>query len=260
MDTKTKQEQQIRVIPGAEPFYLAGCRGEAVLLLHGYTGAPSEMRPLGEFLQKSGYTVACPRLPGHGTTVEDCEQSTAEEWYQEAEACCQKLLQEFAAVHVIGLSMGGLLAVKIAAGLPVKKAVFLAPALALQDKRVIFYPILKYFIRYLPKLKKPLGKMRQYNITYKKMPTKPLGSLFKLQKECRNKLAPKIKIPALIIQSKIEKTVAPLGAQELYESISTPTKNKKLVLLENSGHILTLDKEYETVFENILQFLEKNHE
>lgn len=257
MSMENSLNNKIAVIPGAEGFCLEGSRAEAVLLLHGFTGAPSEMRPLGEFLNSQGYTVCCPRLPGHGTTLEDCEQSTAAQWYAVAEAACDQLLKEYRTVCVAGLSMGGLLAVKLAAVKPIKKAVFLAPAITLQDKRVWLYPILKYFIKYLPKLKKPLGKMGKYNITYKKMPTKPLGGIFKLQKECRKKLLQQVKIPALILQSKIEKTVDPLGAQELYCGIATPEAEKKLVWLENSGHILTLDKECEIVFREILDFLEK---
>ena len=54
---------------GAEGFEFQGDNGKAVLLLHGYTGSASEMRPLGEYLHKHGYTVLCPLLPGHGTTV-----------------------------------------------------------------------------------------------------------------------------------------------------------------------------------------------
>lgn len=253
-------DNSIEIIPGAEGFALKGCKDEAILLLHGFTGAPSEMHPLGEFLAQQGYNVCCPRLPGHGTTLEDCEQSTAEQWYQVAEKACQLLLKKYSQVYVAGLSMGGLLAIKLAANYPIKKAMFFAPAIALQDKRVWLYPVLKYFIKYLPKLKKPLGRMSKYNITYKKMPTKPLGSLFKLQEECRKKLMQKIKVPVLIMQSKIEKTVDPLGAQKLYFRVSTPEANKRLVWLEDCGHIITLDKEYETVFREAGAFLEKKHE
>ncbi len=61
----------MRRLQGAEGFEFQGDNGKAVLLLHGYTGSASEMRPLGEYLHKQGYTVLCPLLPGHGTTVEE---------------------------------------------------------------------------------------------------------------------------------------------------------------------------------------------
>ena len=112
----------MRIIEGAESFLLDGKNNKAVLLLHGYTGAPSEMRPLGDYLHALGYTVSCVRLPGHGTSIKDLEATTATDWYGAAEAECLELLARFDSVYVAGLSMGGLLAMKLAAKLPVKKA------------------------------------------------------------------------------------------------------------------------------------------
>ena len=71
----------MRIIEGAESFLLEGKNNKAVLLLHGYTGAPSEMRPLGDYLHALGYTVSCVRLPGHGTSIKDLEATTATDWY-----------------------------------------------------------------------------------------------------------------------------------------------------------------------------------
>ena len=59
----------MQIMEGAETFLLEGNNGKAVLLLHGYTGTTAEMRPLGNHLHSLGYTVLCPRLPGHGTSV-----------------------------------------------------------------------------------------------------------------------------------------------------------------------------------------------
>lgn len=116
----------MRIIEGAESFLLEGKNNKAVLLLHGYTGAPSEMRPLGDYLHALGYTVSCVRLPGHGTSIKDLEATTATDWYCAAEAECLELLARFDSVYVAGLSMGGLLAIKLAAKLPVQKVAFIS--------------------------------------------------------------------------------------------------------------------------------------
>ena len=58
----------MQVIDGAKTFLLEGSNRKAVLLIHGYTGTPSEMLPLGNYLNQLGYTVLCRRLPGHGTS------------------------------------------------------------------------------------------------------------------------------------------------------------------------------------------------
>lgn len=115
----------MRIIEGAESFLLEGKNNKAVLLLHGYTGAPSEMRPLGDYLHALGYTVSCVRLPGHGTSIKDLEATTATDWYAAAEAECLELLARFDSVYVAGLSMGGLLAMKLAARLPLFRHLFL---------------------------------------------------------------------------------------------------------------------------------------
>ena len=92
----------MQIIEGAESFLLEGKNNKAVFLLHGYTGAPSEMRPLGDYLHALGYTVSCVRLPGHGTSIKDLEATTATDWYAAAEAECLELLARFDCVYVAG--------------------------------------------------------------------------------------------------------------------------------------------------------------
>lgn len=242
----------MQVMKGAEGFLLQGNNDKAVLLLHGYTGAPSEMRPLGDYLHALGYTVLCVRLPGHGTSVSDLESTTADDWYGAAKQACEELLTRFSSVYVAGLSMGGLLAIKLAAQLPVQKAAFISAPIFVQDKRAPFLPLLRFFIHYLPKRKKNYKKMARYCLSYNLMPTKPLTSLFALLRECKEKLLCRINIPCLVLQSKIEHTVQPRSAQYIYDKL--PSARKKLVWFEHSGHILTLDCEYKQVFAEIANF------
>ena len=67
----------------ADAFFLQGNNDAGVLLVHGYTGSPAEMRLLGNYLNEKGdYTVLGVRLAGHGTTVEELEQTVWQDWYK----------------------------------------------------------------------------------------------------------------------------------------------------------------------------------
>lgn len=246
----------MKIMSGAESFFFKGTNERAVLLLHGYTGAPSEMRLLGEYLNSKGFTVRCVLLPGHGTTPEDLNETTTDDWYAEAERVCCELLSSHSKVMVAGLSMGGLLTIRIASQLPIERAAILAAPIYLQDKRVPLFPILKYFVKYLPKQKRNYHEAAKYNVAYDKMPTKPIGSILQMIKTAKAEYIPKIEIPCLIMQSKIEHTVAPKSAQYIYDNIKS--KVKKLVWFEHCGHILTLDNEREKVFELVGEFFSQD--
>ena len=246
----------MKTMSGAESFFFKGTNDRAVLLLHGYTGAPSEMRLLGEYLNNKGFTVKCVLLPGHGTTPEDLNETTTDDWYAEAERACCELLSSHSKVMVAGLSMGGLLTIRIASQLPIDRAAILAAPIYLQDKRVPLFPILRYFIKYLPKQKRNYHEAAKYNVAYDKMPTKPIGSILQMIKTAKAEYIPKIEIPCLIMQSRIEHTVAPKSAQYIYDNIKS--KIKKLVWFEHCGHILTLDNEREKVFELVGEFFSQD--
>jgi carboxylesterase len=101
------------VLPGAEAFSHRG-NASGVLVLHGFTGNPSSMRPIAERLAAAGYSVELPRLPGHGTTVEDMMTTTWADWSKTAEQAYDELAERCERVAVVGLSMGGGLAAYLA--------------------------------------------------------------------------------------------------------------------------------------------------
>lgn len=133
------------------PFTLGPAVGEAevaVLLLHGFTGSPWELRPLGESLAARGVHVRCPRLPGHGTTPEAMLFAGLAQWLDAATEAL-RALEGAKKVVVIGLSMGGLLSMVLAARHPrVRGLVLMAPALKLKA----FGPRLLRRLRGLPGL------------------------------------------------------------------------------------------------------------
>ena len=101
---------------------------EAVLLLHGFTGNPSELATCAAALAKAGYAVSVPRYPGHGTRRSDLMATRAEDWTRRAFDAYMDLRAQYPVVHVVGHSMGGLLATAVAAAFEAPKLVLLAPA------------------------------------------------------------------------------------------------------------------------------------
>lgn len=241
---------------GAEAFWLPGSREKGIILVHGFTGAPPEMRLLGEFLhERGGFTVLGVRLPGHGTCLEDLEKTAWTDWYGAVEDGVMLLRRSCSHVYIAGLSMGGLLAMKAAAELPVEKAAFLAAPVFLRDRRVPFVGLLRFFIRRIKKRKRTYDVPEQYLKGYEEIPTQPLPSLLSLIGLCKKEYLGKIKIPVLIIQSERDHTVNPKSAGYIYQRLKqVPVERKEIFWLADSGHIVTLDRARERVFARCLSF------
>jgi carboxylesterase len=153
---------RLRVIPQdtaalstALPLSLPGGKVGA-LLIHGFTGTPRDLASLGGRLQGSGLTVSVPRLPGHGTNGRDFLQSGWRDWLRASVDAYADLRARCETVHVVGFSMGGIIAVLLAARFPVTRLVLLAPALRTKNPLLPFTPFMRLFIRrmrwpYVPK-------------------------------------------------------------------------------------------------------------
>ena len=222
----------------AKPFFFKG-GSEGVLLIHGYTGAPGEMRLLGEFLHSRGYTVLGVLLPGHCEPASVLAKKTFADWYDEVKRGFMRLKTICSKVYIAGLSMGGLLTLKAAAELAPDKIVVMAAPIYVFDKRQILLPFLHFLIRYVKKHQREFDVPEEYCVHSEVMPTKPLLSMFKFIKKC----------------SKIEHTVRWQSAQFIYDNIAS--EKKKLIWFEHCGHILTLDKEREAVFNEVLAFFKE---
>ena len=243
----------------AGEFFLQGIRDTGVLLVHGYTGAPAEMRMLGNFLQaKAGYTVLGVCLAGHCATVEALEQTTWPDWYKAVEEGVKELQRHCCHIYIAGQSMGGLLAIKAAVELPVEKVILLATPVFLQDWRVPFVKLFCYFIPRLYTGQHSYNVPEEYKQGYTEMPTKPVPSLLELIELCKKEYLRKIKIPTLIVQGNADHTVKPESATYIYEHLKcVPDKQKELLWLPEARHVVSLDDARETVYEKCLEFIEK---
>lgn len=241
----------LAIIRGAEPFLLPG-GDHGVLLIHGFTGSPSEMRLLGDQLNSLGYTVLAPRLCGHGTSVREMRQTSWPHWYSAVEDGYHLLHGICRHVAVVGLSMGGLMTLKLAAEYPVDRLVALSTPIYIADRRLHLLPAYRLFQRYVTKQRKRYDVDPIYTVCYDRTPLDSLASMLELIKHVEV-LLPVVRAPALVIQSRREHTVRPESARLIYNRLGSI--DKKLVWLEKSGHVVTLDKERDQVFQYIADFL-----
>lgn len=241
--------------------------GAGVLLLHGFTGTPYELAPLDAALRAAGYECHSPLLHGHGRGVRALAHSSAADWVRSAEHGLMDLYERLQRhprprLAVVGLSMGGLLTLRLAARYAplIRALVLLAPALAL-------YPGQERLIRALARgpgayvsLPKLFGSdvrdraARRANPATWAMPLRSLRSLTDLMAEVRA-LVPEVRHPALLVHGAHDKTIPPAVLGELAARIGTPPAELRLLWLSQSAHVLPIDLEREALAAAVLDHL-----
>jgi carboxylesterase len=244
------------IMPGCEPFSSPGS-AKGVLVLHGFTGNPYSMRPLAQRCADVGYSVELPRLPGHGTTLNDLVQyrwsdfvTAAFDAYDELAARCDK-------VAVVGLSVGGGLTALIAEERPdVVGCVFINPMLKGPGAE-LEQGLRELIDSGLDVMETgPDSDIKKEGTTEAKYGGWPLRSL---QSVIDGVVAvdanlSKITAPSLLLSSREDHTVAPENGDEIVEKSSGPVER---IWLEESYHVATLDNDQELVERSTIEFLAK---
>ncbi len=240
---------------GGEEFYYVGNNGIGVLLIHGYTGTPAELKELGILLNKEGYTVHGVLLPGHNTEPDDLESVTWEEWFERVKVAYYELGRNTSRQIVMGMSMGGLLALVAGHTFQAEKVVLMSTPIFLFDWRVKFIGILKYFIKSIKKRPRKVKCAEEYNVSYDVLPVLGVVQVNRLMEHCKKNIIPQFDRPCLIIQSLTDGTVKPSSGEYIYENIAS--KIKKLFFLKKSKHVVTLYDARDKVYAEIIEFLNK---
>lgn len=241
------------VMPGAEPFrYEGGDTG--CVLLHGFTSTPQEMRPLGEFLRDRGFTVRGVLLAGHGTRVEDLHATTWRDWYRSAYEGWRELQGSCQRVFVIGQSLGGALALHLAAHVPLPGVVALSAPLVTDIKLLWLARTLKYVWRYR---KKGVSNIHDpealaVRVAYRYTPNRSNEQAVLFFRHLYDDL-PEVHTPTLLIHSRQDKTVDPASMPRIYERLGA--EDKQMMWLENSGHVVTVDYDRGLVYAAIERFI-----
>jgi carboxylesterase len=226
-----------------------------VLLLHGFTGAPREVRPVGEVLAANGYTVLGPRLAHHGTRIEDMFRSHWQDWYYSALDGYHLLSGHCETVIAGGLSMGGVLSLYLAAHHPVA-AVFtmsspLKPLLDSMDWRARYAGALGYLMPFSPKGPPSPGSDPDH-VGYARNPVRAVAQLRALLQATTDVL-PRVTAPALVVHSRGDTGVPAENLDYIYDHLGSSEKDK--LWLERSGHIVTEGPERQQLLDRVLAFV-----
>lgn len=233
----------------------------AVLLLHGFTGSPWEVRPLAESLADRGFFVRAPRLPGHGTVPEAMLWVTWREWRDAAEAALASL-ERFPRVCVAGLSMGALLGLLLAERHQerIARLVLMAPVMRISQRGS------RVFERVGPRLLAGLGGWIQKKTTdlsddeararapvLARYPIARLFDLFALQRQARS-AAPQVTTPTLIVAATHDHVVAFDSIEALHRAV----KGSRFLVLNRGFHILPHDHDRARLATEVAEFLDED--
>jgi carboxylesterase len=254
------------IMPGAESFFyrggVVGC-----LCLHGFMASPAEVRWLGAHLAEAGLTVYGVRLPGHGTHERDMARQSWMDWYTASLDGLKVLQAQCDRVFVVGHSMGGMLALLLAATAPLHGVAALAAPVVFRSRMMAQSGWLKYVRPYTDQTDhSPLqdtirseqtrrGEPVLGRVRYDIWSTAAVGEIFALAEVLQVHL-PQITAPLLLVYSANDKTVS----LENRDIIQAKVKSRvvECQTLQNSEHILPQDTERESVFAWVSDFILRN--
>ena len=242
------------IIEGAEPLLIDG-DDRGVLVVHGFTGNPASMRPVAEALGRAGFTVSLPRLPGHGTTVEDLDGTGFPDWSGEAERAYAELAGRCRSVAVVGLSMGGALTAWLASehaeivGIACLNAIVSAP----DGMQEAVQQMLDAGEVVMAGVGSDIAKEGVVESAYADTPLRPLVSLFEAASALEGRMAD-IACPVLIVTSPQDHVVDPANSDLLAASVAGPVER---VTAPDSYHVVTLDHDADDVIDAVVRFCTK---
>lgn len=235
-----------RILPSALP-RRAPAGGDGALLLHGFTGWPGEMAFLGDRLASAGLAVSIPRLPGHGTNGLDFMRTGWRDWLRAAVDAYLEMAAEHPRVHVVGFSMGGLLAILLAARFPVARLALVAPGVKVNNPLLPLAPVLAPFF---PRLRwppvRPLGTVNPEDETVLAREYwswrfgSQSASFLRLQRMARRHL-PRVRADTLVVLGGKDPTV-PLSAWDVVRRRIGSRAVERVVLPGSVHQVLTGDE------------------
>jgi len=244
------------VMKGAEPW---GADGDdvGVLVLHGFTGSPQSVRYWAEGIAGAGRTVLVPRLPGHGTTVSDLQESRPADWVAEAEMSMRGLRERCRKVFVCGLSMGGGLTFDLAARFADDiDGIVTVNAIVYSDdwRAKLLRPILGRLPLTVKGVADDIAEPGRHELAYDKVPTKAAASMLEYFDKIHARLG-SVRCPALIMVSRQDHVVPTGNAAFIHDRIASA--DKEILWLERSYHVATLDYDRDLIVERTNEFVEQ---
>lgn len=248
--SQTASDDGISLPPGS-PHTAWHQRGDAalpaILLLHGFTGSPSSMRPLAESLHDTSATLSVPRLPGHGGTWQQLRRTGWDRWRQAAIAAYDDLADEHPGVIVVGQSMGGALALALGIDRSPDAIVTVNPALHIDSPLAPALPLLWPFVATVPSIGGDVEKAGVVEGANDRTPVRAAASMHRGLAGLREELW-MIGCPVTVCLSGRDGVVSPRSFRTLRSRLSAPPRT---VALRRSRHVATLDHDADIIAEEV---------
>lgn len=225
----------------------------AVLLLHGFTGSTKDVKRLGQYLQKKGYTCHAPMYRGHGVTPEELLLTSPVDWWQDVVDGYNHLKNlGYEEIAVAGISLGGVFSLKVAEEFPVKAVVSMCAPIKRNSADGLFDRLYNYAKIY----KSFEGKLKEVIIeeleTLKNTNRESLNGVQEITEMTSSGLA-FIQSPTLVLQGSLDDDIYKESASYIHDQVETD--EKEIIWYKESGHIITVGKEKDKVCEDVYEFL-----
>ncbi len=247
---------------------------DAILLFHGLTGSPFEMKKYGEFLFKNGYDVFCYSFPGHGERIDEIESVTWKDWCEFAQNKYSILRKNYNHFFVSGLCLGAAMAIYLAennddlSGVMALSTTLFLDGFCIPWTIVLLPFVLRTIIRFYytfpedksfgvknERTRKGLAKVTaKANIGMDNYPLNCVYGLLRLSKNVRKNLS-KVNCPILCIHSKFDNLSSTKSASVVMNGVSS--KIKKYIEIQDSYHMILYDNEKEFVMNSVKKFVEE---
>lgn len=243
------------VTEGNEPFFLESNSTTGVVLIHGFSASPYELKELGQYLNRKGMNVYGVLLAGHGCDYKDFGNYDYHDWIKSTDnglnairACSDK-------VYVGGTSLGGDIALDLAKTENFSGIFVIGAPIKFKDDSIKYSGIIRWFINTLP----------NKNLKEKDMPhyyyNRSVNAVYNLNEFIKDEVVKdldKIDEPILIMQSVNDITVDADSAKMIY-NMTTSSKDKKMIMYLAYSHIIVNEMEKDKLFYDVYKFIEENN-
>ncbi len=239
-----------------DPLSHDGSAEIGVLVCHGFTGSPRSMRPWAQHLVEQGWTVRLPLLPGHGTTWQEANTTTWQDWYGCVDAAFAELRGRCERVFVVGLSMGGALTLRLAEqhGSAISGIVLVNPIVAMLQAQTRLLPVLSRFVASMPAIGNDIALPGVQEGAYERTPLRAAASLRSFLRLVRADL-PKVDQPLRLFHSTQDHVVEPENSAIILREVNSTDVAE--IVLADSYHVATLDYDAERIFTGSVEFIKQ---
>ncbi len=244
-----------------KPFHLKGTSDTCVVLVHGWTSTPYEMRVLGSQLNAEGFAVDAPLLSGHGTRPEHLEHVTWEQWEKDVEKAYKRVKKQYKKVYIGGMSMGGNLALHVAANnADVDGLILMSTPYTMKHEKAglcaarVMNKFTSYKKKYYPRILNPQPSITQL-ISYQRYPISSAFEAFDVIKQSHEKL-PDITQPTFLIQPERDHLVSRSSIYDIYGRIAS--EKKEIRVIQKASHNFMGNGKHREVFDSVVDFVKQN--